>query len=139
MKTVDSSGNRIVVDTFAWIEYFRGSPAGLKAKNFIDGNFELFTPSIVIAELSDKYRREHFSEKWEKERKAFIELKSTIILLDSGIADDSGKIKNEKRVFLKGFGLADAMVLASAKNINGKILTGDAHLIGEKSAIDLAK
>ena len=46
-----------VVDTFAWIEYFNGSEQGKKAKDYIEGE-EIATPSIVIAEFTDKYQRE---------------------------------------------------------------------------------
>ena len=46
MKTFDSS---------AWVEYFRGSTAGRKVKDVLEGDEVLFTPSICLAELKTKY------------------------------------------------------------------------------------
>ncbi len=47
---------RVVVDSSAWIEYFRGTPQGAKTRDAIEGA-ECGTPVVVLAELSDKYHR----------------------------------------------------------------------------------
>lgn len=135
--TGQGSGKNIVIDTYAWIEYFRGSEEGLKAKGFIDGAFSLFTPSIVVAELSDKYRREEIAE-WDSRRK-FISVKSRILELDETIADKSGELKHYLRKLHKDAGLADAIVFAHANIINAKILGGDKHLKDLKESIDITK
>ena len=129
MKTGrDSGSDEIVVDSYAWIEYFRGSAEGKKAERIIDGNFRLLTPAIVIAELSDKYRRSGASEEWENEKFVYIGIKSEIVKLDEDIADLAGKIKTEKRQVYPDFGLGDAVILATAKKLNARVLTGDKHL-----------
>jgi predicted nucleic acid-binding protein len=46
-----------VIDSYAWIEYFRASPAGERAKRPIEGEGSA-TPSIVVAEVSRKLLRE---------------------------------------------------------------------------------
>ncbi len=130
---------KIVIDTYAWIEYFRGSAEGKKAANFIDDEFTLLTPAIVIAELSDKFRRSGLSRIWEDERIIFIGVKSEIISIDQSIADRAGKIKLERRIQFKDFGLGDALVLAVAEQYNAKLLTGDKHLKTEKITIDITK
>jgi len=132
---VPNSDRKIVLDTYAWIEYFKGSME--KARKFIDGNFELFTPSIVIAELSDKYRRENIQE-WEV-RNRFIKLKSRIIYLDEKIADKAGELKQLLRKTHKDAGIADAIILAHAYALDAKILTGDEHLKDLENSIDLTK
>ena len=48
-------------DTYAWIEYFRGSGKGAVVKRLLEPQ-EGHTPSIVIAEVVRKYRREGFGE-----------------------------------------------------------------------------
>lgn len=128
--------NSIIIDTYAWIEYFKGSEEGNKAKKIIEGNFNLFTPSIVIAELSDKYRREGLKE-WEIRNK-FIRLKTKILLLDENIADKAGELKQDLKKKYKDAGLADAIVWVHALDISAQILTGDKHLKDLKNSIDIA-
>ena len=48
----------VIVDAYAWIEFFRGSEAGKKLFDLIEKKTELVTPTMVIAELSFKYIRE---------------------------------------------------------------------------------
>ena len=129
--------DRIVVDTYAWVEYFKGSAEGTKAKKFIEGNFELFTPSIVIAELSDKYRREKIEE-WPI-RNRFIVLKTQILILNEDIADNAGEVKQELKSKFKHAGLADAIVFAHSIDSDTKILTGDKHLKHLKNSIDITR
>ena len=135
--SAQDSDKRIVLDTYAWIEYFKGSQEGLKAKKFIENKFELFTPSIVVAELSDKYRRDKIPE-WAI-RKRFVKLKSKIILLDDDIADLAGRLKQELRKEHKDIGIVDSIILAHSLTINARILTGDQHLKNLRNSIDVAK
>jgi len=126
---------KILIDTYAWIEYFKGSEEGLRAKKFIEGQFKLVTPSIVIAELSDKYRRTGVTG-WSIRNK-FIKFKSKILLLDEIIADEAGKLKQDMKKNYKDVGLADAIILAHSAESNAKILTGDRYLRQQKHAIDI--
>ena len=136
MQNSDES-KRIVLDTYAWIEYFKGTSEGLKAKRYVEGNFELFTPAIVIAELSDKYRRE-LIEGWPA-RKSFIKVKTKLLILDDLIADKAGELKQLLRKEHNDAGLADAIILAHSFQVKGLILTGDKHLRHLKNAIFLGE
>ncbi len=112
-----------VIDSFAWFEYFLGSHAGMRAKAYIEtGN--AFTPTIVIAELADKYAREKmsFSEKLN-----FILVRTQDVDLDVAIARQSGMLNKERKRVSKRWGLADSIVLATARARNAKIVTGDEH------------
>src|SRR5437870_11245321 len=58
----------VVLDSFAWIEYFNGTSAGERVQGLMENGLAV-TPAIVVAELSEKYRRlnrerseEHTSE-----------------------------------------------------------------------------
>lgn len=112
-----------VVDTFAWIEYFAGSQAGERARNYIDDG-EAVTPTIVLAEFTDKYARENLDP---SERLKFIKTVSALAPLDEGTAELAGKISAERRPRVKGWGLVDSVVLASAKTRKVKVVTGDEH------------
>lgn len=130
-----NSDDPVVIDTYAWIEYFKGSAEGVQAKKYIEGSAECCTPSVVIAELSDKYRREGIGE-WDV-RNRFMQLKTKILLLDATVADKAGELKQELKKTFKDAGLADAIVWAHAQRIGGRIVTGDKHLRNLKDAIDV--
>ena len=116
---------RYVIDSYAWIEYFRGTSKGKKVKEILESQ-PCFTPSIVIAELSNKYAKQNYVF-WETDLQ-FIAENSSIIALDKEIANTAGKIKVAVRKKYKtDFGLADAIILSTARQINAKVVTGDTH------------
>jgi predicted nucleic acid-binding protein len=112
-----------LIDSFAWFEYFIGSGAGMKAKPNIEAG-NAITPTIVIAELADKYAREKmsFSEKLN-----FILVRTQDVSLDVPIAQQSGMLNKERKRAVKRWGLADSIVMATARARNAKIITGDEH------------
>jgi predicted nucleic acid-binding protein len=120
-----------VLDTFAWIEYFAGSEQGEKARQYIESG-EAVTPSIVIAEFTDKYERERMDP---KERLGFIRAKTSISSLDDVLAEAAGRISAQRRAGVKGWGLVDSVVLATARAMGGKVVTGDEHFRDLEDAI----
>ena len=50
----------IIVDTFAWVEYFLGSKKGKIVEEYLNEN-NLVTPSIVLIELSCKSAKENWN------------------------------------------------------------------------------
>ncbi len=123
-----------VVDAYAWIEYFRGSRKGEKVKAYIEGG-RTATPVIVIAELADKYVREGLGA-WKTDLD-YILSNSTIAELSVEIASKAGHTKNAMRKEQAGFGIADAIILETARAFKTKVLTGDPHFRGLKEAIFL--
>jgi len=121
-----------VVDSYSWIEYVRGSEKGRKAKPIIEGR-KTCTPMIVIAELSSKYHREN-PDLWE-EVLDFILSTSAVADLSLQIAAEAGKTRNEMRKARKGFGMADAVILETARAYGSEVLTGDRHFQGLEEAI----
>ena len=116
---------KYVIDSFAWVEYFRGSKKGETARHCIEEG-GCATPAIVLAELSDVYEREE-NRHWERDL-AFIASKTTIVNLGQDIAAKAGKIKNDvRRKYQTKFGLADAIILATARKLGAKVVTGDQH------------
>ncbi len=138
LRTVpNSEPRRAVLDTYAWIEYFRGSAEGSAVSKYLEKGFQPFTPSIVIAELSDKYRREGINE-WPV-RRSFIKLKSKILHLDELTADRAGELKQTLRKKFKDAGLADAIVWAHSLQNDALVVTGDKHLREMENAVNLKK
>ena len=112
-----------VIDSFAWIEYFSGSEAGNEARPSIEGGNGM-TPTIVIAELAEKYRREKLAFAGDLD---FITSKTRVVSLDAGIAERAGALNHERKRVVKRWGLADSIILATARQHKAKIVTGDQH------------
>ncbi|MDI6708766.1 MAG: type II toxin-antitoxin system VapC family toxin [Candidatus Thermoplasmatota archaeon] len=121
-----------VIDSYAWVEYFRGTARGRKAKRYIESG-ACITPTIVLAELSDKYFREGYKI-WERDLN-FILAKTTIVELTKDIAVRAGKTKNIQRKNRPDFGMADAIIYETAKQYDTAVLTGDPHFKGLENVI----
>ncbi len=124
----------MMLDSFAWMEYFMGTAKGEKVKKLVDDDSQLYTSPIVIAEIYSKSLR---TDGNAEERKDFIIKRCAVISLDVNIAVESAKIHAENKVKTHDFGLADAIILASARSRNMKVLTGDIHFREFKDAVML--
>jgi len=119
-----------VIDTYAWIEYFKASPMGEAAKEYIESEHSA-TPTIVVSEISRKLRRDvelgNETHEGRLRRLEFIRATSRVIDLDFETAVEAGKINEDQKVKAKGWGLADSIILCTARNLKGKVVTGDEH------------
>lgn len=114
----------MLLDSFAWMEYFMGTKKGEKVKRFVDDDSQLFTSPIVIAEIYSKSLR---TDGKAEEKKDFILKRCALVVLDENIAVEAAKIHAENKVKIPDFGLADAIILASARSRKIEVLTGDPH------------
>ena len=121
---------KFIIDSFAWIEYFKASESGEKAKKIIEKKEnELFTLDVCLAEI--KF--------WALQEKIdFLKIKA-IIKSNSGIVEtfsnewlEAAQIKFEKRKKYKNFGLVDALILEKQKQLKAIIVTGDKHFKDSK-------
>jgi predicted nucleic acid-binding protein len=121
-----------VIDSYAWIEYFRGSPSGDKARQFIEKE-SCATASITLAEMQEKYLR----EKWPtfEADLSFIATKTSVIAMDREISISGGRINFENKKKIRNWGMADSIVLATARVHSAKVVTGDPHFKSVKEAI----
>ena len=62
---------------------------------------------------------------------------SQVIEVDEELSKETGLLHSEMRKTEKDFGLADAYVLATARKLKSKLLTGDKHYRNVKEAIML--
>jgi len=120
------------IDSYAWIEYFKGSKTGEVARKYIERG-ESITPTIVIAELAHKYKREGWNF-WKADLE-FIEANSALIELTAKLAEDAGIINAEMKKKDKTWGMSDSIVLATGKKYRVKVVTGDEHFRGLDDAI----
>ena len=128
--------SKFVIDSYAWIEYFRASKYGEVAKKYIE-SADSVTPSIVVAEISRKLQKEielgNETPEGRLKRLEFINATSQVVDLYFELAIDAGKIDCAMKKQEKDWGLADSIVLCTARSLKGKVVTGDEHFrnIGE--------
>jgi len=124
---------KYIIDAYAWVEYLIGSKAGNKVKSALEGeNNEIYTCAVTVAEVVSKTVRE--GRDFETAYDILIS-NSRVIDVDEEISKEAGILHAEMRKTKRDFGLADAYVLAAARKINSKVLTGDIHFKGVKEAI----
>jgi len=126
--------------SYAWIELFLGSEKGEKVGQLISDVDEVRTPDIVLAEISRKYSREKVDERRVKSRLETISSTSIVTPFNTHVALKAAtaylelveKSKYEKR---RSPSLFDAVVLATAREYNSKVVTGDEHFESVSEAI----
>src|SRR3989344_8242579 len=113
---------KIVFDTYAWIEYFKGSEQGKIVNQYIKE--EIITPLIVLLELSYRANKEG----WDIIRYLnFIRFHSEISVFNENFIIEFGKNYNKLKKEIQDFSMADCIILTTAKLENAKVLTGDVH------------
>jgi predicted nucleic acid-binding protein len=123
---------KYVIDAYAWIEYLDGSEAGRQVSALLEKADETYTCAMTIAEVISKVAR-----KGKNVQVAYDVLlsNSRIVDVDEELSLQAGMLHFEMRKTLKDFGLADAYVLATARKLKSKVLTGDAHFKSVKEAV----
>jgi predicted nucleic acid-binding protein len=120
------------VDSYAWIELFLGTAKGEETKRLISEAEEIRTPDIVLAEISRKYHREELDSQSLRARLETISSTTIVTGIDTTLAVRTGPIYLElvekaKRERLNSPSLFDAIVLATAREYDSSVLTGDEH------------
>lgn len=124
---------KYIIDAYAWVEYLIGSEVGNDVEAVLEGEGnEIYTCAVTVAEIISKTARE--GRNYETAYDILVS-DSHIIDVDEELSKDAGILHAEMRKTTRDFGLADAYVLASAKKLNSKILTGDPHFKGVQEAI----
>lgn len=126
---------RLTIDSFAWIELIRGTPLGTATREHIEAADDCFTPAIVLAEVAHRCRRDGFGEpQVERELTAMTEA-SALVPITPGLAIAASTATRELRertvaVRRQPAGLADGLILATARITESQLLTGDPHFRG---------
>jgi predicted nucleic acid-binding protein len=125
--------SKYVIDAWAWIEYLIGSKFGAKTNAILgDEVNEVYTCVITLAEVISKVSREGRDV---KAACALLSGNSQLVNADEELSVEAGILHCEMRKTMKDFGLADAYVLATARKLKAKILTGDPHFKNVKEAV----
>lgn len=132
----------LVVDSYAWIELFLGTVKGDKTKRLISEAEEIRTPDIVLAEISRKYHREQLDQRTVRARLETISSTTIVTGIDTNLALRTGPaylelMEKAKRERLDSPSLFDAIILATARQHDSSVITGDKHFRGLPETIFL--
>ncbi|HVB12052.1 MAG TPA: PIN domain-containing protein [Nitrososphaerales archaeon] len=127
-----STNYEFVIDSYAWIEYFRGTSSGERAREFVEGG-SAATSAITLAELQENYIREKWNS-FENDLK-FITTKTSVISVDAKISILAGQINRQNKRKVKDWGMADSIILSTARISFAKVVTGDDHFKDVSEAI----
>ena len=126
---------KIVADSWAWVEIHRLSEAGASAKGEMERAVDVLTPVIVLSDLARKYVREGTDHRIVRRWLQGIAEASEVFGIDTELAMASALasielVAKSKKDRLEAPGLGDALVLATARVNQAKVLTGDPHFRG---------
>lgn len=127
----------VLVDSWAWIEYFKSTPVGVKevASVLEISREDVIVSTINIAEVYNAFLRDYpDNDKFAKDSRAAIKQRSYVFDVDEEIAVESARIKHKLK-----WGLGDSIILATARREGAKVLTGDPHFKGVKEVIYLGR
>ena len=125
--------SRYVVDAYAWIEYLEGSAKGSIVDSIVrKEKNEAITASVTVAEVVSKAARSNYDVKQALE---VLRRLSLLHEVEETTAELAGRLHTEVKKNIRDFGLADAFVLATARMLKAKIVTGDPHFKGMRNVI----
>jgi predicted nucleic acid-binding protein len=113
----------ILIDSYGWLEYFLDGPLADKYAKYVeDANEEAYvTPTIVVYEV---YKRIRNIQGEQSALEAYAQISRTkIIELTSQLALEAAEISLSTKL-----GMADSLIVATAKAFNAQVVTSDKHL-----------
>lgn len=122
----------VLVDSWAWIEYFKGTTAGGEAAKIIESGQQLLVSAVNLSEIYCFLLRTMPAE--SERLVSFVTASCFVIPVEAQIALNAAKIKVSRKI-----GLADAIIMATAEENNATILTGDDDFKGVKNVIYIGK
>lgn len=122
---------KYLIDSWAWVEYFNGTSSGLKVNDILKNN-EIYTTILNIAEVTSFAKRRN--QNCDAIYSAIVRISKLIDILPE-TSKEAGILHAEIRLKKGSFGMIDAFMLAVAKKMNAKIITGDEHFKGLKEAV----
>jgi predicted nucleic acid-binding protein len=131
MKQKGSHKEKVIIDSFGWVEYYTNGKLADKYAKYINGSDPdtCLTPSIIIYEVYKIIRR------LKSEEEAIIAIVhidhySTIVNLDIKTATLGADSSLEQ-----GLGMADAIIWGIAQQHGAKIITSDKDFKGKDNVI----
>jgi predicted nucleic acid-binding protein len=113
----------ILIDSYGWIEYFAEGPLAENYAAYIEkaDAENTITPTIIVYEV---YKKIKVARDEQKALEAYAQIAQTkIIELTSALSLEAADIS-----LIANLGIADSIIVATAKAYNAEIITSDEHL-----------
>jgi predicted nucleic acid-binding protein len=134
IKKIDSKSKTqdiFLIDSYGWIEYFSDGKKSKEYAKYIENadpqNY--ISPTIVLYEVYKKILSIYNEEK-AMEAAAHIKYATKLIDLSDNLAISAAETSLNQKL-----PMADAIILATAKNHNAKVISSDPHFKGLDSVI----
>jgi predicted nucleic acid-binding protein len=121
----------VLIDSWAWIEFFQGSNAGAAVMGYLDDDQDLIISAVNLAEVY-RWILHFYDERIAEEKKAAMKERCLLIDVDEEIAVEAARIKHRLK-----WGLGDSIVYATARREAASVLTGDSDFKGQNDVIFL--
>ena len=114
-----------MIDSWVWIEYWRGARHAKAAAVYIEGEEDAIVSAVNLAELYHWVLRA-YDETTAEAKKAEVMNRCLVLALDTETAIAAARVKVEEKM-----ALADSIVLATGRASGASVITGDADFKGK--------
>src|SRR2546428_13472417 len=108
----------VLIDSWSWIEYWRGGPSSMKAAEFIEGSEMALASTINLTETYF-WVLGHYGEKKAEEKRESLKKRCFLIPVDEGIGIEAARLKQSPKTRL-----ADSLVQSTARRRKAKVVIG---------------
>ena len=122
----------VLIDSWAWIEYWKGGKLAQEAASYIDGEEESVVSTINLAEVYLWVARS-YDNATADDKVATMEKRCHVVPVERNVAVEAAKIKRKEKL-----GLADSLILATARQVGGRVVTGDSDMKDLRDVVFLA-
>jgi len=109
----------VLIDSWTWIEYWRGGPKSAKAAKFVEGSETALASTVNLTETFYWVLR-HYGEKKAEEKRETLKKRCFLVPVSEEIAVEAARLKSSLKT-----SLADSLILATARSGGAKVVTGD--------------
>ncbi len=126
----------VVFDTWAWWEALLGTPAGAKlTQKYLEApEVRVLTVDLAMAEISSRMARQGLDAETKPALNA-VEAASEVIPISRAAAGAAGPLVVELRKADRSASLADAIMLAAAREQGAKLVSGDACFARQRDVV----
>ena len=113
-----------MIDSWAWIEYWKGSRYSTRAAKHIEGSEIAILSTVNLTELFSSILRD-YDEKHAERKVATVMKRCFLIPVDERIAIDAAKLKRSLSL-----SQSKSTILSTARTRDAKVVTGDKDFKG---------
>ncbi|MDV3293222.1 MAG: type II toxin-antitoxin system VapC family toxin [Nitrososphaerales archaeon] len=112
----------VLIDSWAWVEYWKGGARAKAAAAYIEGEEEAVASTINLSEVYF-WILKYYGEGTAMGKVSTMEKRCHLIPVEKRIALEAAKVRRKH-----GLALADSLVYATAKEVGARVVTGDPDL-----------